>query len=129
VGSITSEANPRIQFYRQKPIGYYIADFYAPAARLIVEVDGSQHADLTRAEHDKRRTVFFEEIGLRVLRFNDRQVLLEIDSVTEEIFRAVEENPLNPPFAKGGDHPSLEKRGREICIRRFWATSLTAPAF
>jgi very-short-patch-repair endonuclease len=128
VGSITSEANPRIQFYRQKPIGYYIADFYAPAARLIVEVDGSQHAALTRAEHDKRRTVFFEEIGLRVLRFNDRQVLLEIDSVTEEIFRAVEENPLIPLLPKGRS-PLFGKEGREICIRRFWATSLTAPAF
>ena len=82
-----------VQFYRQKPIGYYIADFYAPAARLIVEVDGSQHTDLAQAEHDKRRTVYFKEIGLRVLRFNDRQALLKIDSVTEEIFRAVEENP------------------------------------
>ncbi|HEX5022942.1 MAG TPA: endonuclease domain-containing protein [Candidatus Binatia bacterium] len=87
-----------IQFYRQKPIGYYIADFYAPAARLIVEVDGSQHADLAQAERDKRRTAYFKEIGLRVLRFNDREVLVEIDSVTEEIFRAVEENP-----PKGGN--------------------------
>jgi very-short-patch-repair endonuclease len=91
-----------IQFYRQKPIGYYIADFYAPAARLIVEVDGSQHADLAQAEHDKRRTAYFKEINLRVLRFNDRQVLLEIDSVTEEIFRAVEENPPKSPFSQRG---------------------------
>jgi very-short-patch-repair endonuclease len=82
-----------VQFYRQKPIGYYITDFYAPAARLIVEVDGSQHADLAQAKHDERRTEYFKEIGLRVLRFNDRQVLLELDSVTEEIFRAGEENP------------------------------------
>jgi very-short-patch-repair endonuclease len=65
---------------RQKPIGYYIADFKAPAARLIVEVDGSQHTDLAQAEHDKRRAAYFEDIGLRVLRFSDRQVLLEIDS-------------------------------------------------
>lgn len=91
-----------IQFYRQKPIGYYIADFYAPAARLIVEVDGSQHADLAQAEHDKRRTAYFKEIGLRVLRFNDREVLVEIDSVTEEIFRAVEENPPKSPFSQRG---------------------------
>jgi very-short-patch-repair endonuclease len=91
-----------VQFYRQKPIGYYIADFYAPAARLIVEVDGSQHADAAQAKHDKRRTVYFKAIGLRVLRFNDRQVLLKIDSVTEEIFRAIEENPPESPFAQRG---------------------------
>ena len=82
-----------VQFYRQRPIGKYIADFYAPGARLIVEVDGSQHAELAQAEHDKRRTAYFKQIGLRILRFNDRQVLLETDSVAEEIFRAVEENP------------------------------------
>jgi very-short-patch-repair endonuclease len=82
-----------VQFYRQKPIGDYIADFYSPSARLIVEVDGSQHADLAQAEHDKRRTLYFKEFGLRVLRFDDRQVLLEIDAVTDEIFQAVEQNP------------------------------------
>jgi len=58
-----------------------------------VEVDGSQHAELAQAERDKRRTAYFKQIGLRILRFNDRQVLLETDSVAEEIFRAVEENP------------------------------------
>ena len=84
-----------VQFYRQKPIGNYIVDFYAPAARLIVEVDGSQHAEVAQAEHDKCRTAYFKQVGLRVLRFNDRQVLLGIDSVAEEIFRALEDK--NPP--------------------------------
>jgi very-short-patch-repair endonuclease len=95
-----------VQFYRQKPIGDYIADFYAPAVRLIVEVDGSQHAELSQAEYDKRRTAYFQRIGLRVLRFNDRQVLLELDSVTEEIFRTLEKQiPLNPPLPKGEISP------------------------
>lgn len=92
-----------VQFYRQKPIGYYIVDFYAPAARLIVEVDGSQHTDVAQAQYDQRRTAYFKENGLRVLRFNDRQVLLQIESVIEEIFGAVEENPPKSPFSKGGD--------------------------
>jgi very-short-patch-repair endonuclease len=92
-----------VQFYRQKPIGNYIADFYAPAARLVVEVDGSQHFEPTQAEHDRRRTAYLKELGLRVLRYTDRQVLLELDSVAEEIFRAVEKKiPLIPPFQKGG---------------------------
>jgi very-short-patch-repair endonuclease len=69
-------------------------------------VDGSQHADLSQVEYDKRRTAYFQRIGLRVLRFNDRQVLLELDSVTEEIFRTLEKQiPLNPPLPKGEISP------------------------
>ena len=84
-----------VQFYRQKPIGNYIVDFYAPSARLVIEVDGSQHFEPTQAEKDRRRTAYLSQIGLRVLRYNDRQVLLELDSVLDEIFRAVDET--NPP--------------------------------
>ena len=83
------------KFRRQVPIENYIVDFYAPAARLIVEVDGSQHFEHAQDEHDRSRTAHFERMGLRVLRYNDRQVLLELDSVAEDIFRAVEEK--NPP--------------------------------
>ena len=41
-----------VQFYRQKPIGSYVVDFYAPAARLVVEVDGSQYQDQIHAQND-----------------------------------------------------------------------------
>jgi very-short-patch-repair endonuclease len=84
-----------VQFYRQKPIGNYIADFYAPAARLVVEVDGSQHFEPPQAEHDRHRTAYLKRLGLRVKRYTDRQILLELDSVAEEIFRSVAEK--NPP--------------------------------
>lgn len=84
-----------VQFYRQKPIGNYIADFYAPAARLVIELDGSQHFETPQREHDKRRTADLERLGLRVLRYTDRQVLLELDSVAEEIFQCV--TGTNPP--------------------------------
>ena len=51
-----------VQFYRQKPIGNYIVDFYAPAARLVVEVDGSHHHfDLAQARHDKQRSIFLAQ--------------------------------------------------------------------
>jgi very-short-patch-repair endonuclease len=46
--------------------------------------------------------MYFDQLGLSVLRFNDRQVLLDLDSVAEEIYRTVEENPPKSPFAKGG---------------------------
>lgn len=81
-----------VQFYRQKPIGNYIADFYAPAAKLVVELDGSRHLELGQAKHDAQRTRALEQQGLKVLRFDDRQALLQTESVLEAIFQAVK-NP------------------------------------
>lgn len=95
-----------VQFYRQKPIGNYIVDFYAPKAKLVVEVDGSQHASAEHVTKDARRDAYLATLGIRVLRFGDRQVLQELDAVTEVIFQVVDErlaeNPPMPPFLKGG---------------------------
>ena len=81
-----------IQFYRQRPIGNYIVDFYAPKVRLAIEVDGVQHLEPAQERYDSRRTEYLAALGLKVLRFDDRQVLLELDAVMEEIYRAVDEN-------------------------------------
>jgi len=81
-----------VQFYRQKPIGNSIADFYAPAAKLVVELDGAQHLELGQAKYDAQRTRDLEQQGLKVLRFDDRQALLQTESVLEAIFQAVK-NP------------------------------------
>jgi very-short-patch-repair endonuclease len=83
-----------VQFYRQKTIGNYIVDFYAPAAKLVVEVDGSQHLAPANVEYDTRRSNYLEERGLKVLRFDDRQVLLQIESVIEAIFQAMQKSLL-----------------------------------
>ena len=80
-----------IQFYRQRPIGNYIVDFHAPTARLVIEVDGAQHLDTVQARYDRRRSQYLEQLGLKVLRFDDRQVLLELDSVVQVISCAVSE--------------------------------------
>ena len=72
-----------VQFYRQKPIGNYIADFYAPAAKLVIELDGAQHLERGQANYDAQRTKDLEERRLKVIRFDDRQVLLETESVLE----------------------------------------------
>ena len=78
-----------VQFYRQKPIGYYIVDFYAPAAKLVVEVDGSQHQQEDQAKSDARRDNYLRREGLRVLRFNNLEVLQELDAVVEAIFETI----------------------------------------
>ena len=81
-----------IRFYRQKPIGSYIVDFYVPAAKLILELDGSQHSQAGQGKYDVRRTAHLERQGLKVLRFDDRHVLLQTEAVLETIYQAVK-NP------------------------------------
>jgi very-short-patch-repair endonuclease len=96
-----------IQFYRQKPLGRYIVDFFAPRAHLVVEVDGSQHAEADHALQDRRRDEYLRSLGLQVLRVNSREVLEEREAVMEVIYRTIAEQvsvkiPPGPPFPKGG---------------------------
>ena len=80
-----------VQFYTQRPLGNYIGDFYAPRAKLVVEVDGSQHMDGGRAAMDSKRDAYLASEGLRVLRFDNLRVLKQIEGVMEVILRAVSE--------------------------------------
>ena len=74
------------------PYNRYIADFYAPAVNLVVELDGAQHLELGQAKYDAQRTRDLEQQGLTVLRFDNRQALLQTESVLAAIFQAVK-NP------------------------------------
>ena len=71
------------QFYRQKIIGSYIVDFYCPKAKLVIEVDGSQHYDGIVARADKLRDEFLMAQGLIVLRFSDTEVLTNTQAVID----------------------------------------------
>jgi very-short-patch-repair endonuclease len=73
------------KFRRQVPIGPYIADFVCPAAKLIVELDGSQHAD--QQAYDARRTGFLVAEGYRVIRFWNHDVLGSCSDVLEAILQ------------------------------------------
>jgi very-short-patch-repair endonuclease len=86
------------RFKRQVPRGPYIVDFYCADAGLVVEVDGAQHLE-ERAEHDRRRTAFLESQGLTVLRFWNREVLVDIDATVEGIYRALGLGPAPSPGA------------------------------
>jgi very-short-patch-repair endonuclease len=85
-----------VQFYRQKPLGPYIVDFYAPRANLVIEVDGSQHCLPQAQGYEQERNRYLQKQGLTVLHFNSREVLMEIDDVMKVIFEKVSEQ-LNPP--------------------------------
>jgi very-short-patch-repair endonuclease len=76
-------------FYRQKPVGEYIADFYCPKAKLVVEVDGGQHYSNEIAEYDKVRNEYMAGLGLRVIRFTNKEVLTNIKGVIEVIERNI----------------------------------------
>ena len=72
--------------YRQKPIGPYVVDFYLPELRLVIEVDGSQHLTQLGMEADAKRTAYLKSLGLKVIRFDNRQVLLETHAVLDVIW-------------------------------------------
>jgi very-short-patch-repair endonuclease len=85
-----------LQFYRQKNIGNYIVDFYCSAARLILEVDGSQHYEAKTRENDRERDTYLAGLGFTVLRFSDREVFENINGVLERIWDYVDKSPLTP---------------------------------
>ena len=74
------------QFYRQKPILNFIVDFYCPAANLVIECDGGQHYTIDGLAADRARDQALGQLGLNVLRFDNRQILTEIDGVVEKIY-------------------------------------------
>jgi len=95
-----------VQFYRQKPIGGYIVDLYAPKANLVIELDVSQHQQGDYVRTDRRRDGFLTSLGLKVLRFGSREVLKESDAAVEVIYRTITEqltqkSPLSPLFQRG----------------------------
>jgi very-short-patch-repair endonuclease len=76
-----------LRFRRQQPIGFYIVDFFCPSAKLIVELDGSQHGSDKAVVYDEDRSRFFESKGYRVLRFWNSEVMKDRDLVAEAIYR------------------------------------------
>lgn len=86
-----------LQFYRQKPIDQYIADFYCPKARLVIEIDGGQHWEPGHAAADRIRDATFGQLGLKVLRFSNREVMEQSDAVLEQIYTTAKERTENPP--------------------------------
>jgi very-short-patch-repair endonuclease len=102
-------------FRRQVPIGNYVADFCL-SAKLILEVDGSQHSTPTGLTSDAERTAWLEREGFQVLRFWNNDVAGDIDAVLEHILAALSERlaPRTPPrrAARADPPPRGESRKR-----------------
>lgn len=80
-----------VVFYRQRPILDFVVDFYAPAAQLVIEIDGGQHWEEDHQERDGRRDESLEQLGLQVLRFSNLDVNQRLDGVMERIYQVVRE--------------------------------------
>jgi very-short-patch-repair endonuclease len=87
-----------VQFYRQRPIGRYIVDFYAPSVKLVIELDGAQHLEVDHATRDQQRDAYLDSVGLRVMRLNNFEVLQEIEGVLQVILEKIrnQKSPLSP---------------------------------
>ena len=81
-----------VRFSRQKVLGKYIADFYSAEAKLVIELDGSQHYEDVNTEKDAERTEFLEGYGLTVIRLPNNEVMRNFRGVCEYIDVAVRQS-------------------------------------
>ncbi len=96
------------RWHRQYGVGQYILDFYCPALRLAIELDGWQHKDPLRRSYDKNRTSYLKELDITVIRFWDGEVIKNLNLVVQEIKYVITSNPTFNPT-----HPPLTLRGGE----------------
>ncbi len=83
--------NYPIRFTRQKVLGRYIADFYCATAKLVIELDGSQHYEDVGLKNDEERTKYLENYGIKVIRFSNLDVLMNFEAVCTVIDNTVKE--------------------------------------
>ena len=77
-------------FHRQKPIDYYIVDFYCPKLKLIIEIDGDSHN--FNLEYHRTREKKLKSLGLHIIRFNDRDVKQYLEGCIERLKMWIEEH-------------------------------------
>ena len=80
-----------VTVHRQKVFGKYIVDFYIASAKLIIELDGSQHYEKENVAADQERDAYLQQLGCRVLRYSNADVNQRFTSVCEDIFLHLEQ--------------------------------------
>jgi very-short-patch-repair endonuclease len=94
------------KFVRQEPLGPYIADFVCREHRIVVELDGTQHAE---SQHDAARDAYLASLGYRVLRFWNAEVFNALESVLDTILARIEERA-HSPLPAGGERVTSADR-------------------
>jgi len=83
------------RFRRQYPLHVYILDFFCPANRLVIEIDGDSHDE--QRQYDEERTTYLRSRRLQVIRFENSEVMTNLDEVVAEIHRQCAKNAPSPP--------------------------------
>ncbi len=104
-----------VKFRRQFSIDRYILDFYSPEYRLGIEADGGQHYEDKGRKRDEWRTRELSQLGVRILRFSDREILNNIEGIYEIIQKTIEEKKNDPPHLN--PLPIGERRNKVKLIR------------
>ena len=89
------------RFRRQYQLGPYVADFYCPALKLAIEVDGGQHYEQEGIESDRIREAYLNKRGIKLLRFNNLDVIEQLDAVVQAIATGLD--PLPSPLPQEGE--------------------------
>ena len=95
------------KFRRQQPLGKYIVDFVCLEKKLIIELDGGQHAE--QVEYDSTRDGWLGAHGFRIIRFWNNDVLENSDGVQQKILTALQGTPFLNPSPQGGRRPIRRK--------------------
>ena len=90
-----------VRVRRQQPIGPFIVDFFVPAAKLVIEIDGAVHEGDDEAARDRERERQLEATGLRVLRVRNADVRADLEAVVARVRAALTPRPPLPPKGEG----------------------------
>ncbi len=82
--------NYPVKIYKQRIIKSYIMDFYCASAKLVIEIDGTQHYEDVGQAYDSKRNAVLEAAGLRILRFSNREIDREFEGVCQAIDQAIQ---------------------------------------
>jgi len=96
------------RFRRQEILGNYIADFYCNKARLVIELDGSQHMDPESLVYDARRTAYFQSLNIAVIRYYNTDIQKNFSGVCQHILDVLEHRGVHPSVAFGDSSPQGE---------------------
>ena len=96
------------RFRRQEIIGNYIADFYCHSAKLVVELDGSQHMQPEDAAYDAERTAYFHTLGITVVRYYNSDINRNFSGVCQHIVDTLLSLGSHPSVAVGDSSPPGE---------------------
>jgi very-short-patch-repair endonuclease len=101
-----------IKFRRQYPIGPYVADFYCPSAKLVIEIDGQVHGLEHQARHDAKRDELIGAFGVQIVRVPASDVMRDVAAVAQSVIETCLAGPLHHPASPDGPPPHSFGAGR-----------------